>query len=137
MIDSIASRVSSAMQKPEKFGLAVCQLAKQFDLLDEEVINEYLKTDPKWGNRSWDKALSTIRGQVVHEGALTFFDPEFPTKDVVDLIFHLRDVLTRIVLKILGYEGSYLLRMCPQSLDWVARETTVHQLGFRFEKDKK
>jgi hypothetical protein len=81
----------------------------------------------------WANLISTYRNATLHEGYLDFETKHDP-REVASVSAHLKDALTRIVLKECGYVGTYdsVLRggYGPQSVDWVTPATSAEMLGF-------
>jgi len=118
-IERIAERARSAAQTDRSFGLAVKSLLSNFALLDCEVLEPYFKTNPGPGGRGWVESLSYYRGAIFHEGYIDFDAPGIPVGEVLGFIFHLHDLLVRVLLKIIGYRGIYQ----PRSIRGAAAET--------------
>jgi len=119
-IARIAERARSAAQTDRTFGLAVKSLVSNFGLLDSEVLGQYFITNPGPGGRGWVESLSYYRGAIFHEGYIA--PPGTPVGEVLGFIFHLHDLLVRILLKIIGYRGMYQPRSirghAAQTADW-------------------
>ncbi|MBZ5672374.1 MAG: hypothetical protein LAO04_21965 [Acidobacteriia bacterium] len=115
----IAERTRSAAQKEQDFGLALRKLTGHFGLLDLDVLEPYYATHPGPGGRNWVRLLSYYRGAVFHEGYLDLDSPATPVGEVLGFILHLHDLLVRILLKIIGYRGTYQ----PRSIRATAAET--------------
>ncbi len=118
----IAERVRSAAQVDKSFGLAVKSLADHFGFLDFEVLRPFYAAHPGPGGRDWVQSLSYYRGGVFHEGFLDIDSPGTPVGDVLGFILHLHDLLVRILLKIIGYRGTYQPRIiratAAETIDW-------------------
>ncbi|HMD86994.1 MAG TPA: hypothetical protein VKO18_20075 [Terriglobia bacterium] len=115
----IADRVRSAAQVERDFGLAVKALADHFGLQDFNVLQPYYAMNPGPGGRDWVALLSYYRGAVMHQGFVDLDSPGTPIGEVLGFIFHLHDLLVRILLKIIGYRGMYQ----PRSVRGTAAET--------------
>jgi hypothetical protein len=118
----IADRAQSAAQKDLSFGLAVEGLVRHFGLLDSEVLEPYYARHSGLKGSNWVGALSYYRGAVFHEGFLDIDSPGTPVGEVLGFILHLHDLLVRVLLKIVGYCGTYQPRLirgtAAESADW-------------------
>ena len=121
-VSRIAERAQSAAQTDRKFGLAVESLASHFGLLDSEVLGPYYARHPGRGRGDWVGTLSYYRGAVFHEGFVDIDSPGTPVGDVFGFILHLHDLVVRVLLKIVGYSGTYQPRLirgtANESADW-------------------
>lgn len=122
----IAGRTRSASQKEAMFGIAVCALANQFGLMDEQVLNQLL------GRRTpvstWAQMLSRIRGAVIHQGFITLHT-RAELLEIYAFIRHLHDVLSRLFLLDSGYHGTYQPAVSEwagesKELNWVDGNTS-------------
>jgi hypothetical protein len=118
-IERIAERARSAAQTDRSFGLAVKGLLSNFGLSDCDVLEPYFKSNPGPGGRGWVESLSYYRGAIFHEGYIDFDAPGMPVGEVFGFVFHLHDLLVRVLLKIIGYRGIYQ----PRSIRGAAAET--------------
>jgi hypothetical protein len=130
ILTTIASRAASVAQTENKLGLAAVALLKKFGLPDADVIDAFLASK---GRPDWATLISIYRNATVHEGYLDF-TTKHDAREVIQLCAHLKDVLTRIVLKECDYDGSYdsVLRHSfgPQPIDWVRADTDPSDLHF-------
>jgi hypothetical protein len=117
-ISQIARRVRSASQKEASFGLAVQSLADRFGLLDAKVLAPYYAGLP----RDWVQSMSYYRGAVLHEGFIDIDSQETPVGEVLGFVLYLHDLLVRVLLKIVGYRGTYQPRLmrglAAETADW-------------------
>jgi hypothetical protein len=131
VFDKIISRHANVALEERDFGLAVSDLLRKFDLRDAEVMNAYYH---KLGqNLTWEGLLSYVRGQVLHSAAI-------PVKESGGLLAwfefarHLHDICKRIVLRQIGYSGTYAasnVRYVGQhEVDRVKATMTEKQLGY-------
>ena len=133
-LERIASRALSADQKDLHFGIAVSSLLKRYNFPDEEIVNSYYHAHPRPdGTSSWAQALSAYRGGVIHVGYLELTSST-ELLDVYQYIRHLHDLLVRIVLTDIGYEGTYQPTVSqwtdPKPLNWVTPNTPPNELGY-------
>jgi hypothetical protein len=121
-ISRIAERVHSSAQRDQHFGLAVEGLARHFGLLDSQVLDPYYAKRPGPEGRDWAKTLSYYRGAVFHEGFVDIDSPGTAVGEVLGFILHLHDLVVRVLLKIIGYSGTYQPRLirttAAESADW-------------------
>jgi hypothetical protein len=134
LLMTIKGRVANAATIEKRFGLAVIDLLKHFALPDAGIIDLYISQNPRPDNASdWASVLSNYRGATIHEGYMDF-DKKHDADDVISICAHLKDVLTRIIWKEVGYTGTYksVLRRSygPQVFDWIQPTTPPKNLGF-------
>lgn len=130
---TIQGRVANATTIEKRFGLAVIDLLKHFALPDAGIIDSYISQNPRSDNApDWASVLSNYRGATIHEGYMDF-DKKHDADDVISICAHLKDVLTRIIWKEVGYTGTYksVLKRShgPQAFDWIQPTTPPKQLG--------
>lgn len=121
-VSRIAERARSAAQTDRSFGPAVQSLVRHFGLLDSEILEPYYTAHPGPGDRGWVESLSYYRGAVFHEGFIDLDSPRTPPGEVLGFILHLHDLLVRILLKVIGYRGTYQPRLiratAAETADW-------------------
>jgi hypothetical protein len=131
-VSRIAERAQSAAQTDRKFGLAVESLVSHFGLLDSKVLLPYFASHPGPGGGDWVGTLSYYRGAVLHEGFVDIDSPGTPVGEVLGFILYLHDLVVRILLKIVGYRGTYQPRLirgtANQSADWFKPGVNVDSL---------
>ena len=130
----IQGRVANAATIEKRFGLAVIDLLRHLGLPDAEIIDSFISQNPRSDNLpDWASVLSNYRGATIHEGYMDF-DKKHDAGDVINICTHLKDVLTRIIWKEVGYTGSYKSvlkrRYGPQAFDWIQPTTPPKHLGF-------
>src|SRR5580704_3503190 len=131
VLDKIISRQANVGLDDRDFGLAVEDLMRKFGLLDGEVMNAYYRKAAT--DFTWEGLLSFVRGQVIHSAAI-------PVKKNGDLLAwfefarHLHDICKRVVLREIGYAGSYaatnVLYTGQYEVDRVKGSMTEKQLGY-------
>ena len=130
LLTEITDRAASIAQRRNKLRSGLLDLLKKFDLCDADVIDPFLSSK---GRPDWASLVANYRHATIHEGYLDF-SKRHDVNEVIQLCAHLKDVLTRIILKECGYSGTYdsVLRHSygPQSIDWVRTDTDASQLGF-------
>lgn len=132
----IAERAASTpMGTDRRFGQQVVDVTQRFGLPDADLMNTYVLGSNRPDKRStWASVLSMYRGAVVHEG---FFDVthRYDLDDILKVTRHLQDVLLRVLLKMLGYTGTYqpvvITMTACESVDWVSSQTDASLLGFK------
>jgi hypothetical protein len=99
-IGKISDRALTACQTDLSFPVAISKLIEKFQLPDLEMISQVPLSKP------WDQLLGYVRGQIVHQGYLKIESNE-NFSEYVALSNHLRDILVRILFKMVGFEGNY------------------------------
>jgi hypothetical protein len=121
-VSRIAERAQSAAQTDRSFGLAVEKLVRHLGLLDAEVLVPHYASHPGPEGRDWIGTLSYYRGAVFHEGFVDIDSPGTQTGEVFGFILHLHDLVVRMLLKIVGYGGTYQPRLiratAAETVDW-------------------
>jgi hypothetical protein len=133
-LEQIENRISNASNTDRAFGLAVSDLIKKYELQDKSIMDKYYALFPESQGKSWVNILTKYRGAAVHKGY--FAEEHYDIHDVLVLEDHLQDILVRIALKIVGYEGSYQPRVIQylvdgKKIDWVNEDTPASQLGYK------
>ncbi len=124
----VANKVANATDIAD-FGSAVVTLLQRYQLNDAGVIDGYLHAHPlPHGQRNWASVLSGYRGRLIHTGALEI-DPGGRFDRDYRIVRHLQDVLVRVLLKMIDYDGLYQPAIhaatAPMKVDWVQPTTTV------------
>ncbi|MGH9454025.1 MAG: hypothetical protein ACRD2O_08665, partial [Terriglobia bacterium] len=118
------------------FGLALTDLLDKFAFPDAAILDAHYasKTAGTGKASTWTSMLSHIRGAPIHSGFFDFDGGEFVTDDIVAVTVHLHDLLARIILKMVGYNGEYQPRVVPapatRPVDWVKPTTSAKDLGY-------
>jgi hypothetical protein len=132
----IAARFQSATDIDDEvsFGSAVAKLLEQFSQHDADIMAAYFRTHRMLGKSSWAQYLSKARGLVAHQGFLGLDQFGGDWEPALRTLLHLRDIVLRIILKTLGYEGTYqpavLSHAAACSLDWITAATRAEDLGY-------
>ncbi len=114
---------------PGGWGKNVEKIVQVFELIDAELMNEYLCHNPLKINKkhysSWGGLISYIRGCILHEGYI-----ECPKHKqlAIDIAYHLHDVLLRITLRMLNYEDRYQSPISNRS-ELVNRDPEIQLYG--------
>jgi hypothetical protein len=131
----IADRTLSTPANVDRdFGLAVISLLERFGLNDAAVVEAYYQANPRTDGRKWHQVLSHYRGLSQHGGAFRFREKDHSPLEVYRLSNHLADIIARIILKRLNYDGEYQRATTTwrdsSPLDWVKPTTPATQLGY-------
>ena len=133
----IATRASTTpWGKAGAFGLAVVDLLNKFGLADGIVLDTYFASTPVPGTatENWASWLSRARGEPIHGGFFDIASGDFRIEDLVSLARHLHDVLVRIILRVVNYDGTYQPTVFPgavqATVDWVKPSTPASHLGY-------
>ena len=132
-LDTIASRTQSAAQTEKSFGLAVADLAQKFGFHDAQVLDAHFAVHPHVTGKTWPGILTHYRAAATHDAYFDFPQPE-DLYAILRVAHHLHDLLLRVLLKTIGYEGPYYSPIPPlmqrDSLEWVKPTTPPALLGF-------
>ncbi|MBZ5669387.1 MAG: hypothetical protein LAO04_06640 [Acidobacteriia bacterium] len=131
ILDKIISRQANVASEDLDFGIAVSKLLRKFNLHDCDAMNSYYATLPK--QVTWEGSLSSVRGQVIHSGAIHIQNPS-ELLSWFELSRHLHDICKRIIFREIGYAGTY----SPTNVSWrgqykidrVQSSTTIKELGY-------
>jgi hypothetical protein len=134
VLASIRSKAANIAGTEQKFGLAVVDLLQSSGLPDPNIIDGFIAANPRVDRlRDWASVISSYRGATIHEGYMDF-DKKHDANDVVRICAHLKDALTRVILKEVGYKGTYESVLArnygPQAIDWIQPTTEPERLGF-------
>jgi hypothetical protein len=132
-LDAIASRIPGAAQAEKSFGLAVADLAQMFAFQDVQVLDAHLAAHPHPTGKPWPGILTHYRAAATHDAYFDFASRE-DLYTVLRVTNHLHDLLLRVLLKTVGYDGPYQSPIPPvmqrDSVDWVTPTTPVGLLGY-------
>jgi hypothetical protein len=133
VLDTIAGRAQSAAQTEKSFGLAVADLAQKFGFHDVQVIDGHLSSHPHPTGKTWQGILTHYRGAATHDAYFDFTQRE-DLYAIMRVMHHLHDLLLRVILKTIGYDGPYQSPISPimqrPSVDWVKPTTPAGLLGY-------
>jgi hypothetical protein len=131
VIDKIISRQANITGDELDFGIAVSALLNKFGLDDPAAMNTHYSQLPN--DITWEGLLSSVRGQVIHSGAI-HMNSRAELLAWFEFTRHLHDICKRLVLREIGYEGTYSASNIPYTgeheLDRVTPSTTTAQLGY-------
>lgn len=135
-LQRIAGRTSNAANDDLAFGLAVTSLLKKFELPDADVVDAYYQANPR-GDRltDWAQVIACYRGIVMHRTGFEIRTGQYDVLEIARLSSHLHDILVRIILKTVGYDGEYqattITGTASESLGWVTSDTCASLLGYQ------
>ncbi len=135
-LNTLMDILSNVTNKKSKFGLAVCDLLQKFNFPDADILDIHFENNPRKDNiRKWAGLVSHFRGRVIHVGYFNFKTKEHEIRDIDAVTLHLHDILVRILLTILGYDGNYgpIMRgpAYEEPVNWVKPNTPPRELGYR------
>jgi hypothetical protein len=137
-LSEIAKRVKTTpWGKTGHFGLAVVDLLNKFGLPDAIIVDSHYakKAPPGEVAPTWASYLSHLRGASLHEGFFDISSGEFGVQDIVVANNHLHDLLVRIILKMINYDGAYqptvIIGATSQPVDWVQPTMSAEKLGYQ------
>ena len=130
ILEKISRQISSAKTVTTGFGEKAVALVKKFNLPDAEIMGNYYQANPRSDKRKkWQEVISYYRGTSMHK----YMTKDHDFEDTIKVLTHLHDILIRIVLKILEYDGTYQPPMKSKNefpIDWVKPDTTADKLGY-------
>jgi hypothetical protein len=134
VLNRIVNTVSNAANVQIGFGKAVLKLLERFSLPDGEILARDHAVYPRADRKDWPAQLSWYRALTMHKN---YFDIRggFELDAAVVAMFHLQDILTRIILNAVGYDGYYqppVVKMAVRDLtpNWVTASTPAGALGY-------
>jgi hypothetical protein len=150
----IAGRTVNTGNTDRNFGLEVVELLEKYGLNDAGIVAKYYVNSSNY-RREWISILNDYRGKPMHPGYFDF-ENKYDVEDVSIIARHLHDILIRIVLKELKYDGYYrpavfipkgvilseFLPDIPDDIDWgfdadwVRTNTPAIALGYITEEEK-
>lgn len=134
LLRRIAEQVAGAKTVTTGFGSAVVTLLDKFGLHDAELVTAYYEQNPRPDGRQWPAVLSYYRGVTMHRSYFDVVGGNHEVEDLLRITKHLHDILTRIILKMLGYNGKYQPTVLSWStdadVDWVKQDLLADQLGY-------
>jgi hypothetical protein len=134
VLQQIESKISNAKNTERAFGLAVIDLLKKYELPDIKIMDKYYALHPNVQGQSWVQTLTKYRGAAIHTGY--FAHEKYDIDNVLILEDHLHDILVRIALKVLDYQGTYQPRVIHHLVDektiyWIDEDTPATKLGYK------
>lgn len=136
LLHKIADRTQSNPANVDRdFGLAVADLLRQFSLPDADIVDAHYQQHPRPdGIATWSGVLSAFRGVATHHGYFDFRGGSYDVNDTITITNHLHDILVRIALSMVGYDGVYqpltTRWTAIEPVDWVQPSTSAGHLGY-------
>ena len=134
-IEGAMDRLAVLETQEPRFHTKVEMLLENAALPDAEVLDAYYRSHPDGSSRKWTDVLSAYRDKVMFRGYVGIGEEGLRFEDAIRVFRHLQDVLLRLILKKLGYDGEYLPAVLGSEasarIDWVTRAVLPEQLGFR------
>ena len=134
VIEGIANRAAENPYIDANFGWAVSRLVDHWGLADNQVMARLYDSGDGDGLRRWTVYLSKLRGDALHGRFFDIVGGKHNVDELWHTTQHLIDILTRVLLKMLGYDGTYQPHVhpytAPRSTDWVTPELSPSDLGY-------
>jgi hypothetical protein len=134
VLEEIAKRTVSNPYVESNFGSGTVRLLQEFGLPDGAIMACYHGRDPEEGLRRWAQWLSECRNTPSHGRYFEIVGGRHDLGRLLQTSRHLLDILVRIVLKMLCYEGTYQpttsVLTDRQPLDWVTPDLPASRLGY-------
>lgn len=134
-IEGAMDRLAGLETQEPRFHTKLELLLEDAALPDIEVLDVYYRSHPDGSSRKWTEALTAYRDKVMFRGYVGISEEGLRFEDVIRVFSHLQDILLRIILKKLGYDGEYqpavLGSEASARVDWVTKAILPEQLGFR------
>ena len=134
LLQRIANRVENGWSFSVSFGEQTVRLIEKFEFPDAAIINAHFGIHPRKDGKTWSDTLTRLRSEVVHEMHFRISSGDDHIEDIIQIQRHLHDILMRILLKMLNYDGTYqpVLKIgsTDSPLDWVKPDTPASELGY-------
>lgn len=128
-LETIANRVRNANNMDKNFGSQLQGLLYRLGLYDAEVMEVHPSAPD-----GWLQTINRCRNGVVHDGYLDIYRNDYDEEVIEGLMIHLHDLLVRVVLKLLGYGGTYqpttTVSLADRTIDWVTTNSSPASLGY-------
>jgi len=135
-LEAIEGKLSNAANTERKFGLALADLLERFGMADTDILEEHYGADASpGGKKRWTNVVSGYRSDVIHHGYLHLGPDGEGWREAWAVINHLHDIMARILLQALEYDGGYQPTVVPGHsvpfpVDWVKSDTPAGKLGY-------
>lgn len=140
-LETIASRVRNANNKDKNFGSQLRELLDRLGLHDAEAMEAHPRASASGVTKAsgvapagWLQTVNRCRNEVVHNGYLDIFCNAYDEEEIDGILIHLHDLLVRVVLKLLGYGGTYqptvAMSLDSRTINWVRPNTPSDSLGY-------
>ena len=97
------------------------------------MLDAHFTARPHATGKTWPGVLTHYRAAATHDAYFDFPQPE-DLYAILRVAHHLHDLLLRVLVKTIGYEGPYYSPIPPlmqrDSLEWVKPDTPPELLGF-------
>ena len=134
VLESLVRKAPSLLSVNKKTGRAVSDLARSLGLPDADIMETFFRSICPQAEYPWSRQIDSLRNQALHQG---YFDQDSSDplyRYIGRTIQHLRDILQRVLLKLIGYDGFYrslVAQTTWSSVDWVQATTRASELGYR------
>ncbi len=137
LLQRVAGRISRVPEASGRdFGLLVTKLLSKYDLPDASIADkcyETLQPQPNSSVRPWRDMVSKYRNKAAHTGYFEFLEGTYDLLQVRAVADHLHDIVIRVILKEMGYLGTYqtplLTRPSSVRVGWITELTLRNALG--------
>jgi hypothetical protein len=133
-LQGIKGRVIDSTNIRVGFDKSLIALLDRFQLPDAKILDPFIVAENHKDIKNWAQLIARYRGIVMHNGYIDFDGTKHDIHKISSINNHLHDLLVRIVLKSIGYTGTYqptVIRWTTEkTVDWVQPNTTVKELGF-------
>ncbi len=134
-VQGAMDRLAALETQEPSFHTKIEQLLADAALPDIEILDPYCRAHPDGSARKWTDVLDAYRERVMSRGYVGIGAEGLRFEEAIRVVRHLEDVLLRVILRKLGYDGEYqpavLGAPAPARLDWVTKAVLPEQLGFR------
>lgn len=135
VIDSIVNKLSNDPKTSPSFGECIEALLKLTDVNfpDAKIADHYFASKPSARRRSWQHAVTESRNVVAHSNFFDFDTFTYTQDEVLSITRHLFDLLARVILKTIKFDGFYHPPFYPSpevQVDWVKDNITPKDLGY-------
>jgi len=133
LIYELSGRLKEIKTSRSGFGRGLISLLRKYEFPDSEILDDYYEKLP--GKRKWRHVVSRFRNIIIHDGFIDFKGNKKERIHVSKIIFHLQDVLTRMIFKMIDYDDLYQPVTIPYpvvdyKVDWVNKHGDAVKLGF-------
>jgi hypothetical protein len=116
------------------FARAAIALMERFGLHDAAAMQAFEQANRITGESRWLRKLVAYRNVPTHVGYFNFRDAAYDVVDVVRFSTHLHDILTRLLLRMVEYDGLYQPTVQvwtdAQRVTWVQSDTPAERFGY-------
>jgi len=134
ILKRISQKISEAETIESNFGENVIALIGKFGFPDPDIVSKHYDIFPRSDKRKWSGVIPYYRGVVMHKSYFDFLSGKHDIEDLWRIMNHLHDILVRIILKTLDYDGQYqptVINMTDSKpVDWVKPDFSARRLGY-------